>query len=133
MCALGLTQTSKLFSAVPVLYLVGARDVIDVHPDLVGDVWRQAVVGGGGGIRHQEDHARPELPVLDKLQGPVNHLALSRHPLQFVERETLEEEEATMRIMRMMEMSDEGYDAQPHKPRIVTVVQSCYPANIIQG
>ena len=54
-------QLTRLLPPSPVFDLVGAGDIVDVHADLVGDVGGQ---GGAGGVGQHEDHARPELSVL---------------------------------------------------------------------
>lgn len=72
--------------SVPVLDLVGSGHVVNVHPYLICDMWREFRRGGVG--KHK-DHTCPKLPILQQLQSPLNQLTLSTQPLQLVQRETL--------------------------------------------
>lgn len=71
----------------PVLDLVGPRDIVDVHADLVADVgWQSGGCGIDGGL---EDHRCPKLLLLQQLQGPGYQLLLCGHCFNLVQADTL--------------------------------------------
>lgn len=74
--------------AAPVLDLVGAGHIINVHSDLVGDMRREFKCGRVGQLKN---HSGPKLPVIQQLQCSVNQITLRCQPFQFVQRETLRE------------------------------------------
>lgn len=77
-------------AAVLVLELIGPGHVVDVHPDLVGNIGRQLWWGCVGKL---ENHTSPELSVLQQLQRSIDQLILRLHPLQFVQIEALRKRE----------------------------------------
>lgn len=72
--------------SVPVLDFVGSGHIVNVHPYLVCDMWREF---WGGGVGKHEHDTCPKLPILQQLQSTLDQLTLSPQPLQLVQRETL--------------------------------------------
>lgn len=79
-------QAREWEGSVPVLDLVGAFHVVDVHADLVVDVGREL---GAVGPDVREDDPGPELPVVQQPHGFVHQPLLVRHRLQLIQVHTL--------------------------------------------
>lgn len=71
----------------PVLDLVGALHIIDVHADLVVDVGRQV---GRVGLHVRKHYPSPKLAVIQQMHGLVYQTLLISHRLQLIQVHTLQ-------------------------------------------